>query len=365
MARLTLVLPDLYPATPSEATRASLPRLPALERWLARARREALGGDAGWRDWLLARHAPGWRAAGPAAVAARALAVPGPGTGPAASPAAPVHWLATPVHFVAGLDTLRLHPAGLLRLEATEQQALASDFARVFAGSGWHLRATGRRELLLGGPPVEARTADPARWLGAEPSEGMPAGPAAGALKRVGAEIEMWLHQHPVNEAREARGELPATALWAWGSTGRAPPGLQPAPQPGLAPGVSATAPAPRLFGEDAFLDGLARVTGAAAPGPADAAAAHGLHGAAPGGVAGRGHDVVVVLGAGELPGPEQIADWESAWFEPALAAHARGDWEALVLACGDALWHARRGLGGALRGLKPAAPWWEPLLAC
>ena len=32
----------------------------------------------------------------------------------------------------------------------------------------------------------------------------------------------MVLHEHPVNEAREARGELPINSLWLWGA-GRAP----------------------------------------------------------------------------------------------------------------------------------------------
>jgi len=167
--RLTLVIPDLYPARQSLEGQAALPRLPALERWLARGLAQPLGAD--WRHWLLAQYAPGWLQAGPAAVAA--VAHPG-AHGGAPVPADQAWWLATPVHFVAGLDTLRLHPAGLLPLLLAEQQALAADFAAVFAGSGWSLVATGRRELLLLGRAAAARTTDPARWLGADPAAGLP-----------------------------------------------------------------------------------------------------------------------------------------------------------------------------------------------
>jgi hypothetical protein len=38
------------------------------------------------------------------------------------------------------------------------------------------------------------------------------------ALRRLGAEIEMWLHDHPINDARRRRGELPVTSLWLWGA---------------------------------------------------------------------------------------------------------------------------------------------------
>ena len=130
-------------------------------------------------------------------------------------------WLATPVHMVAGLDTVRVHPAGLLRLAAGEQQILQGDFARVFAGSGWSLHATGRRELLLAGPFPQAnaavRSADPALWLGADPRAGLPSGPGSDSLRRFGAELEMWLHEHPVNLARAGRGLLTVSALWLWG----------------------------------------------------------------------------------------------------------------------------------------------------
>ncbi|MFM2289004.1 MAG: hypothetical protein RL684_2147 [Pseudomonadota bacterium] len=352
MPRLTLVIPDLYPARQSLEAQAGLPRLPSLERWLARARSQPMAGD--WRDWLLAQHAPAWRAAGPAAVAARAHAAHA--THAENVPQAPsaaagrAWWLATPVQFIAGLDTLRLHPEGLLVLPWAEQQALAGDFARVFAGSGWQLVATGRRELLLLGPAAGAGSSDPARWLGADPAAGLPTGPGSAPLRRLGAELEMWLHEHAVNRARAARGERVATALWLWGAGD------------GVAPVAAAPADArraPTLHGADAFLDGLAAVTGAAPP--VDAPDAGALEG---GGGNGDG-DTVVVLGGGALLTPARLAQWEGDWFAPALRQWQAGRWQALTLACGQGLWHAQGGPLAALRGWRAAAPWWQRLLAC
>ena len=89
----------------------------------------------------------------------------------------PQYWLATPVHCFAGLDSVQLHPAGLLELPASEQSALAAEFTRVFADTPWRLHATGQRELLLSGAPLAASAADPAASIGADLRDGLPRGP--------------------------------------------------------------------------------------------------------------------------------------------------------------------------------------------
>jgi hypothetical protein len=183
------------------------PRYPALEYLLARARPEPLAA-AGWREWLLQQQGislgDGVGLAGVAA-AARGLA---PGE----------YWLATPVHLVAGLDTVRLHPQGLLDLDDRQADQLATDFLRVFAGSGWQLHATGARELLLAAPRVLAAASDdPVHWLGEDPRAGLPRGPDARALRTFATELEMWLHTHAVNEQRDDAGLLTVSGLWLWG----------------------------------------------------------------------------------------------------------------------------------------------------
>jgi hypothetical protein len=53
-------------------------------------------------------------------------------------------------------------------------------------------------------------------------------------------ELQMLLHEHPVNQAREARGDLPANSLWLWG--GGCLPAARAMPVPVYARNVEAQA---------------------------------------------------------------------------------------------------------------------------
>jgi hypothetical protein len=220
------------------------PRLPLLETLLSRSNDFRLGTD--WRGWLAASCAPAELAAfslaAIAGAAFRGSATP--------SPQSTGCWLATPVHLFAGLDSVHLHPSGLLSLTGEEQQILVSDFTRVFADSPWRLQSIGRRELLLVGPQLQADAADPATLLGDDPSAGLPRGAGARALRQLGSEIEMWLHEHAVNRARESRRELPVTGLWLWGA------------QPPTLPQARSALTRAQLFGEDAYAQSLWRLQG-------------------------------------------------------------------------------------------------------
>ncbi|HVN99700.1 MAG TPA: hypothetical protein VMT49_06645 [Steroidobacteraceae bacterium] len=342
MNRLILVLRDLYPARLEREALARLPRLPSLEQWLARA--DALPAPGGWRTWLWREFALPTALAGdpalPAAVAA--AAVP-------RLPAGKPLWLATPVHFVAGLDTVRLHPAGLVELDEEAQRALAADFGRVFDGAGYTLHATGRREMLLaGGAPAASggpRNDDPAMWLGADPRGGLPTGANAAALRRLGAEMEMWLHEHPVNLARSARGQLPANALWLWG---------------GGAPAVISAvraAPAALAWTEDLYIDGLARLRAAAVTARPGSWPEGGAS-AAPAG------ELLVDCGLGAASGAEGLRALEREWIAPALAQWQGGRWDRAILLAGEraitlqgSRWRHR------WRRWRRVRPWWEWLL--
>ena len=221
MSAVVLILADCPQPPLVQGSADGWPRLPALEYWLARATSMSLDA-ADWRGWLQQRVFGTGTAerigdASPAAVVAAAIAARQPTS---ASPHEPVqHWLATPVHWVAGLDTVRLHPQGLLLLNNAEASELAADFARVFAGSGWALTATGGREFLLTGPVQQhCVTDDPALWCGQCPRDGMVRGAGSKALRQLGAEIEMWLYEHVVNQRRAAAGLPTISALWLWGA---------------------------------------------------------------------------------------------------------------------------------------------------
>jgi hypothetical protein len=240
-SELILILADFFPRGDAAQPDSTLPRLPCLETLLARARREPL--PHGWRRSFASRFGtPELASLTPAAAAASAWLH------------APVHsatqyWLASPVHYFAGLDSVHLHPAGLLQLPAAAQQGLVADFSSVFADSPWRLHTIGRRELLLSGAPLAASAEDPAQFLGRDPGAGLPRGPAAATLRRLGVEIEMWLHEHRINLAWQAGGQMPVSALWLWGA-------LAPAAN-GEAVRAAMTLASSFLHGQDAYAEAL------------------------------------------------------------------------------------------------------------
>ncbi len=335
--RMTGTIPPCRRTRLSETARAALPRLPALEWWLGQGRREQPGAD--WRHWLQrAWHGGELAAATPASIAGAAVA--------GVRPNEPL-WLAAPVHFVAGLDTLRLHPAGLLRLDAREQQELAADFLQVFAGSGWSLHATGRREMLVsGGAPVALRSHDPGLWLGADPAQGLPAGERAGPLRQFGAELEMWLHEHPVNVARLRNGLLNVNALWLWGG------GEPLAPQP-----VASTRAV--VWAADLFVDGLCALAGSVADPPP-------RRWSLPSGASGVRPDLLVLCELGAEPDAGTLSALERDWIDPALEAWRSGTFRSATLLAGDEAVRLERAPFRRLwRVWRRRRPWWEELLQC
>jgi hypothetical protein len=119
---------------------------------------------------------------------------------------------ADPVHLRVVDDKLVVVPAEAFALPAEEARALCEALNAHFAG-------------------MEFTVAQPRRWYArlARIEERRPALDAAGTalgLPKQAAplltEIQMVLHAHPVNEAREARGEPAVNSLWLWGA-GRAP----------------------------------------------------------------------------------------------------------------------------------------------
>jgi hypothetical protein len=330
VSELTVILGDFFLSSRPRQAEAP-PRLPALELLLARA--ECTRLDPDWRGWLARLAAPDDALQlAPASVAARAWlgSPPGPDS----------FWFATPVHYLAGIDSVHLHPDGLLHLAGDEQNALAADFNALFGDSHWHLHALGRRELLLRGPPLQASAGDPGDWAGRDPSGAAPRGPDAGTLLRLGSEIEMWLHEHRINGARQARSQLSVTGLWLWGATAGA--------------GSRAVVPGglPVLYGMDLHAEGLWRLAGRSAePLPEEFQA---LNDAAEA----RAIVLYTALGAEGLT--QRLQRLEQRWITPALAAlRARRLRTLRLLAGGRAYRLQLLRLAQLWRGSRP---WWEAL---
>jgi hypothetical protein len=304
MRRLTLILSDLY--LPEETASGEPPRtadLPCLEWLLSRA--NSLRRIDDWRRWLaLQLHGPAASMLPLAHFEALSADIPARGL-----------WLATPVMLEARLDHVRLADRGLLRLSAEQGFELCTEFGQTF-GPELSLAAGNERRLLLsGGPDADIHTVDPARLLGSDIAAALPRGSSAGELRRLGAEIEMWLPGTRTNAARMRSGQRPITALWLWAG------GLATAVAPG-----SASRQASRLFGGDSFLAACANLACDAPARPL------------PPGLAALAMDAPAYVELSPISGDagESLESLEANWFAPARAALAKGAIEQLSMVAND-----------------------------
>ena len=128
---------------------------------------------------------------------------------------------ADPVHLRLMRDHLIVVPQAAFALTQEEARALCEALNRHFAGVlELHAVDEGRWVARLG-EEIAVEAHSPLEMAGREPrSDARDAG--IGRLHALLNEAQMMLHAHPVNEAREARGEPAVNSLWLWGG-GRAP----------------------------------------------------------------------------------------------------------------------------------------------
>jgi len=334
-SELILILSDFFPRAQSAPLEQALPRLGAVETLLSRSQSSAL--SEGWRAWLAARYASAELAALTPAAAAALAWLP---------PSAAQYWLATPVHYFAGIDSVHLHPAGLLQLTPAEQAELSADFAALYADAPWRLHAVGARELLLAGEPLAASGADPAQFAGSDPGPGLPQGVPAATLRRLGVEIEMWLHGHRINQERHARGELPVTTLWFWGASPRA------APADGAPPGPAPRLPLASLYGQDVYAEALWRLWGLEPHAlPADFQSLR---------CPDAGTAIVLWPSLGAEGFTSALQRLEAQWLKPALRALRSGELAGIRLLAAATSYRLRR--RHLLQFWRTRAPWWERL---
>jgi len=197
-----LIVPGLLSAALPATSDA---RYPALELILARGRREA-ADTCLLEQWL---HDAFDQPDGALPAGALTLAAHGgkPGEG---------WWArADPVHLRLLRDRVIVVPGEALDISFEEANALASALNQYFGDASSFQPLETRRWVVrlktetafLESPALEAAGRDVATARGDE------------ALL---TEIQMLLHAHPVNEAREARGEPAVNSLWIWGA-GRMP----------------------------------------------------------------------------------------------------------------------------------------------
>jgi hypothetical protein len=271
---------------------------------------------------------------------------------PAEPPPDSTAWIATPVHLIAGLTSLHLDRRSILRLRAADLESFAQDFNRTFGDSGLRLTPLAAGDFLMQGPAtLTAATTEPARALVADLEASLPKGNDAKALKRLGAELEMWLHAHPLNETRHRRGELPVSTLWLWGGTpaqaGQTPilaagTPTTPPTQQHTSPPASSNTQTTLAFGNDPYLIGLCRLHGDQTNVLPDQLADL-LAGSRPQ----RAVLVTEVTSMLHLNPHwtvlDALAEIDRRFVSPAIAALAEGSLESLVLLANDTHWRVRR----------------------
>lgn len=297
----TLLLPDLFlpRAVHGDACRGL--SLPALERLLARADRVTLPQQS-YESWLCQAFGvapqPDW----PVAPLTHHLDGADTKSG---------FWLrADPVHLRTTRERVVLLDASVLAIQPEEATTLVAALNAYFADDTrqfftphperWYLR-------LASHPQIATRSLLDA--IGNDVSPLLPAGPQALHWHRVMNEIQMLLHAHPANDAREQRGAPTLNSLWLWGG--------------GSWPEV-ASAPFQAVWSSDALGCALAQCAGLT-PRSVDSAA-QWLEAAA---LQGREKHHLIVLDRllmpahhGDLPlWREHLLSLENAWLAPMLRA--------------------------------------------
>ena len=246
---MQLIVPHLFPSARLLEAAAQDLRLPAFETLLARGQLTACAAD------------------GVEAQVCTALGIPRQQDFPIApitlladkGVAGEHYWLrADPVHMRVMRDRIVLADSGVLGLSQPEADALAQSISDHFGAAfnpqplhpaRWYLRLDQAPRL---------RTTPLSIAVGCDIDTLLPQGEDAMLFRTRLNESQMLLFEHPVNQARETRGDLPVNSLWMWGG------GCLPAvPKPA----ISKTAVA--LYGNDADVAALGRFCGVeAAPLP-------------------------------------------------------------------------------------------------
>ena len=210
--RLRIALPGLADAARRCAAQGASPRLPHTEWLLARGRRRP-STAAAWREWLLAGAGLGSDVlerfpAGPCTHAVRT------GRRPTARLAR-----AEPVHLLTGLDHLQLAAPVPVPLDATETDAVLGTLNGHLEGSGYVLYADGGQGWLCECPPdLQFTAVEPSCAVGLNLRGLLPDGRDAGRVRALVNELQMLLHEHPVNERRAASGQPLVNSVWLWGA---------------------------------------------------------------------------------------------------------------------------------------------------
>lgn len=167
-----------------------------------------------------------------------------------AGDASDVPWLsADPCWVQVEMNGARLLACGQMGLSREEAEALAQPLRPVLGDAGMQLEVStpDRWQLRLAPGATLPPFAAPEQALGEDLFQHLPQGPEGRRWRVLLNEIQVLLHQHPLNAQRRAQGLPPVNSLWLWGG-GTLPTGVSSA--------------WPRAIGDDPLLRALAHRSG-------------------------------------------------------------------------------------------------------
>ncbi len=129
------------------------------------------------------------------------------------------YWLrADPVHLRPARDQLQLIDSAAFELTADEARQFAQLFNAHFGTQGYQLLTPHPKRWYLRSPLAHSiRTHSLNQATGKSINRTLPSGSDAMLWHRLFNEIQMLFFEHPINLAREARGQLPINSVWFWG----------------------------------------------------------------------------------------------------------------------------------------------------
>lgn len=237
---------------------------------------------------------------------------------PASSSAHTAILCADPVHLHFAREHVLLADATDLDITHDEAEALVSALNDTFndlePGFGRFEACHPTRWYVHLTQPPQARFSVLDAVVGRPVALFMPEGEEARRWRQLMNEAQVVLHNHPINQAREARGRQAVNSLWLWGEGDAS---------------ITPRAPAARVLSHDPLVRGLARASGAQADCPDADRADHAL-----------AADTLLVLDGLYKPSLYLDLDrWlagllalERDWFAPCLQALRQGRFDRLVL---------------------------------
>ena len=124
-------------------------------------------------------------------------------------------WCLDPAYVQIDRELAYLAAMDELALTETEARQLIADINHHFADVleiHYH-----QPQQWLVHTDLQLSTCTPSEALRQDLSRMLPTGPDAQRWRSIVNEIQMLLHSHPVNEARQLVGKLPVNSLWLWG----------------------------------------------------------------------------------------------------------------------------------------------------